>query len=154
MIIISACLAGERCRYTGDGFDFPHLRQLVEEGKALPVCPEVLGGLQTPREPNEIVGGSGFAVLDGKARVLTSAGSDKTREFIRGARAVLRTALDSGVKTAILKERSPSCGSSMIYDGSFNGKRIPGCGCTAALLIRNGISVFSEENYNKNICFD
>lgn len=154
MIIISACLAGESCRYTGDGFDFPALRKLVENGKALAVCPEVLGGLPTPREPNEILGGGGYDVLEGRARVFTSTGSDKTEEFICGARSVLQTALDKGVKAAILKERSPSCGSSMIYDGSFSGKKIPGCGCTAALLIKNGIRVFSEENYAKNICFD
>ncbi|WP_027364474.1 DUF523 domain-containing protein [Desulfotruncus alcoholivorax] len=154
MIIISACLAGEKCRYTGDGFDFPELRKLVDDGKALPVCPEVLGGLPTPREPNEIVGGCGYDVLDGKARVLTSSGSDKTEEFIRGAGRVLHKALVNDVKTAILKERSPSCGSNVIYDGSFSGKKTPGCGCTAALLIRNGISVFSEENYMGNICLD
>lgn len=148
MLIISACLAGERCRYTGDGFDYPALRKLVDEGKAIPVCPEVLGGLPVPREPNEIVGGDGFDVLDGKARVVTSRGADKTAAFMRGAYKVLAVAREYGAGMAILKERSPSCGSTMVYDGTFQGQRIPGSGCTAALLIREGIRVYSEENFS------
>lgn len=147
MIIISACLAGEKCRYCGDGFNYPALRKLVEDGKAVPVCPEVLGGLPVPRAPSEIVGGDGFDVLDGRARVLTDKGADNTDAFLQGAAEVLAVARKTGAHTAILKERSPSCGSSMIYDGTFNGRRIPGCGCTAALLIREGIRVCSEENY-------
>jgi uncharacterized protein YbbK (DUF523 family) len=154
MLIVSACLAGEKCRYTGDGFDCPELRKLVEEGKAVPVCPEVLGGLPVPRDPNEIVGGDGFDVLDGRAWVLTSGGEDKTDVFLRGAGEVLAIARKHGARVAILKERSPSCGSSMIYDGTFSGKKIPGCGCTAALLIREGLRVYSEENYQQNICFE
>lgn len=150
MLIMSACLAGEQCRYTGDGFDYPELRKLVEEGKAVPVCPEVLGGLPVPREPNEIVGGDGFDVLDGRARVITARGEDKTGAFLRGAEAVLAIARKHGARVAILKERSPSCGSGMIYDGTFRGKKIPGCGCTAALLIREGLRVYSEENYRQN----
>jgi uncharacterized protein YbbK (DUF523 family) len=154
MLIVSACLAGEKCRYTGDGFDYPELRKMVEEGKAVPVCPEVLGGLPVPRDPNEIVGGDGFDVLDGRARVLTSGGEDKTNVFLRGAGEVLAIARKHGARVAILKERSPSCGSGMIYDGTFSGKKIPGCGCTAALLIREGLRVYSEENYQQNICFE
>ncbi|MBF7081771.1 DUF523 domain-containing protein [Desulfallas sp. Bu1-1] len=154
MLIVSACLAGEKCRYTGDGFDYPELRKMVEEGKAVPVCPEVLGGLPVPRDPNEIVGGDGFDVLDGRARVLTSRGEDKTNVFLRGAGEVLAIARKHGARVAILKERSPSCGSGMIYDGTFSGKKIPGCGCTAALLIREGLRVYSEENYQQNICFE
>ncbi len=153
LILLSACLAGEKCRYTGDGFDFPELRRLVEEGRALPVCPEVLGGAPVPREPCEIVGGDGFDVLDGRAVVLDVRGKDKTGIFLRGAREVLSAAKKCGVKLAILKERSPSCGSSMIYDGTFSGNKIPGCGCTAALLVREGIRVYSEENYQGNIRF-
>ncbi|SFR07743.1 DUF523 domain-containing protein [Desulfoscipio geothermicus] len=151
MIIISACLAGEKCRYSGDGFDYPELRKLVEEGKAVPVCPEVLGGAPVPRDPNEIVGGDGFDVLDGRARVITNRGEDKTDVFVRGAREVLAIARKNNAQVALLKERSPSCGSNMIYDGTFSGKKIPGCGCTAALLIREGLQVFSEENYSGKI---
>ncbi|AGL03350.1 DUF523 domain-containing protein [Desulfoscipio gibsoniae] len=150
MLIISACLAGEKCRYTGDGFDYPALRKLVEEGKAIPVCPEVLGGLSVPRDPNEIIGGNGFDVLDGKAKVLTNRGVDTTAAFVKGAAEVLAIAQKKGARVAVLKERSPSCGSTMIYDGTFSGRRIPGCGCTAALLVKEGIRVFSEENY-KNL---
>lgn len=147
MLIISACLAGEKCRYTGDGFDYPELRKLVEDGKAIPACPEVLGGAPVPRDPNEILGGNGFDVLDGKAKVITSRGEDKTDIFTRGANEVLAMARKNGAKIAILKERSPSCGSTIIYDGTFSGNKIPGCGCTAALLFREGFKIYSEENY-------
>lgn len=148
-MIISACLVGEKCRYTGDGFDYPALRRLVEEGLAIPVCPEVLGGLPVPRAPSEIMGGNGFDVLDGKAWVKTNQGEDNTAAFIRGAAEVLAVAQKNGACMAILKERSPSCGSKMIYDGTFTNHRIPGCGCTAALLLREGIRVCSEENYDE-----
>lgn len=147
MLMISACLVGQKCRYTGDGFDYPALRRLVEEGLAIPVCPEVLGGLPVPRAPHEIVGGNGFDVLDGKAQVKNDRGVDNTAAFMRGAARVLAVAQKKGVRGAILKERSPSCGSKMIYDGTFTKQRIPGCGCTAALLLREGIRVCSEENY-------
>jgi len=150
MFIISACLVGEICRYSGNGFDnYPELRQLVENGQAIPVCPEVLGGAPVPREPCEIKGGDGFDVLDGRARVFTNYGEDKTDVFLTGARDVLATARRYGARTAILKERSPSCGSSIIYDGSFSGKRVPCCGCTAAILFRAGLDIYSEENYQQ-----
>lgn len=152
MLIISACLAGEKCRYSGDGFDYPEFRKLVKKRKAVPVCPEILGGAPVPRDPNEIINGDGFDVLDGKARVLTNQGEDKTDIFVQGAQKVLKIAQECGAQKAILKERSPSCGSVMIYDGTFSGNKKRGCGCTAALLIRKGIQVYSEENYKKNMC--
>jgi len=153
VLIISACLAGEICRYSGDGFDnYPELRRLVESGRALPVCPEVLGGAPVPRDPCEIKGGDGFDVLDGRARVYTNHGEDKTDVFLAGAGSVLAAARRCGAKAAVLKERSPSCGSGLIYDGSFSGKKVPGCGCTAAMLIRAGLEVCSEENYRQKIC--
>lgn len=154
-LIVSACLAGERCRYSGDGFqEYPELRRLVKEGKAIPVCPEVLGGAPVPRDPCEIRGGDGFDVLDGRARVFSSRGEDKTTVFVRGAAAVLDLARRAGARTAVLKERSPSCGSSAIYDGTFTGAKVPGCGCAAALLLREGLDVYSEENYKRKIYFD
>jgi len=154
MLIISACLVGETCRYSGDGFNkYPELRWLVENGQAIPVCPEVLGGAPVPRDPCEIKGGDGFDVLDGRARVLTNHGEDKTDVFLNGARDVLAAARRYGARTAVLKERSPSCGSSLIYDGSFSGKRVSGCGCTAAILVRAGLDVCSEENYRQKIWF-
>lgn len=153
MLIISACLAGEICRYTGDGIDnYPDLRRLVENGRAVSVCPEVLGGAPVPRDPCEIKGGDGFDVLDGRARVFSSHGEDKTDVFLAGAESVLAAARKCGAVAAVLKERSPSCGSGFIYDGSFAGKKVPGCGCTAAMLIRAGLDVYSEENYRQKIC--
>lgn len=113
----------------------------------LPVCPEQLGGLPTPRPPAEIVGGSGEDVLDGTARVLTCDGIDITDNYLRGAREVLRLAQLAGAQEVILKERSPSCASCEIYDGSFTGKLKAGCGVTTALLRRNGFRVVSDVEY-------
>ncbi len=150
---MSACLAGEKCRYTGDGFDYPELKRLVEEGRAVTVCPEVMGGAPVPRNPCEIKGGNGFDVLEGRAHVFDNRGRDKTSIFIDGATKVLEMARKTGVRVAILKERSPSCGSTEIYDGTFTGNKVPGCGCTVALLLKEGIQVFSEENYSKEHLF-
>lgn len=153
-IMVSACLVGENCRYNAECLEaVPELLRLVEEGRAVPVCPEVMGGAPVPREPCEIRGGDGFDVLDGRARVFDRCGADVTGIFLAGAAAVLDAARRDGVRTAVLKERSPSCGSSMIYDGSFTGKRVPGSGCTAALLAREGIAVYSEENFKQKACF-
>ena len=150
-IVISACLAGKECRYSGDGFDYPDLRRLVEEGCAVPVCPEVAGGLPVPREPCEIRGGDGFDVLDGRARVFDKSGEDRTGAFIDGARQIMEQARRAKARLAVLKERSPSCGSTVIYDGTFSGRRIPGCGCAAAMLYREGLELCSEMNYKMKI---
>jgi uncharacterized protein YbbK (DUF523 family) len=145
MKLVSACLMGVHCRFDGKSSLDKDIKQLVKEGKAVPVCPEQIGGLSTPRLPAEIVGGDGFDVLDGKAKVITIEGEDVTEAFIRGATETLRIAKSVGATEAILKERSPSCGSCMIYDGSFKGQKQAGKGVTAALLKRNGIKVVSEE---------
>lgn len=145
MIIISACLIGCNCRYDEKNNLYPHLAKLVQEGKAIPVCPEQLGGLPTPRPPAEIVGGEGKDVLTGKARVIDVNGNDVTAQFVKGARETLKIAQLIGATSAILKQRSPSCGSEEIYDGSFNKKRIKGRGVTAALLMENGIKVMDED---------
>jgi uncharacterized protein YbbK (DUF523 family) len=121
------------------------IQKLIREGKAIPVCPEQLGGLSTPRNPAEIVGGDGEDVLDGKARVMDRTGKDVTEAFIRGAYEALHLAKAVGAKEAILKEKSPSCGSCVIYDGTFQGKKKAGMGVTAALFQRHGIRVYSEE---------
>ncbi len=118
---------------------------MLKEGKAIPVCPEQLGGLPTPRNPAEIVGGDGDDVLDGKARVIDLEGNDVTRQFLAGAEQALQLAQKVGATVAILKENSPSCGSSHVYDGSFSGNKKPGVGVTAALFRRNGIRVESEK---------
>lgn len=145
MIIVSSCLMGCCCRYDEKDNLKPEIAKLVQEGKGIPICPEQAGGLSTPRPPAEIVGGNGFDVLDGKARVIDINGKDVTQQFIKGARETLKMAQLVGASSAILKQRSPSCGSKEIYDGSFSHKPIPGMGVTAALLMRNGINVLDEQ---------
>ncbi|ASS74468.1 hypothetical protein CIG75_05325 [Tumebacillus algifaecis] len=147
MKVISACLVGCQCRYDGDDNLIPAFQQMVEQGEAVFVCPEQLGGLSTPRPPAEIVGGTGEDVLDGKAKVLTNQGVDVTDQFLKGAQQALKMAQLVGAQEAILKERSPSCGSALVYDGTFSGDKRPGDGVTSALLKRHGIAVFSEETY-------
>lgn len=145
MKLISACLLGCECRYDGGHNRVGKIEEWLRKGEAIPVCPEQLGGLPTPRCPAEIVGGDGFDVLDGRARVVDKEGNDVTEAFIHGAKQALHMAQTAGVRTAILKERSPSCGSSTIYNGTFSKEKRPGMGVTAALLSRHGISVSSEE---------
>jgi uncharacterized protein YbbK (DUF523 family) len=120
------------------------LARWLAEHRIVPFCPEVAGGLGVPRPAAELEGGSGEAVLDGTARVATKDGVEVTAPFLAGASAALATAVASGVRLAILKDGSPSCGSGSVYDGSFSGARRPGRGVTAALLERNGIRVFSD----------
>jgi len=143
MLLISACLAGEKCRYDCKGYDIFHWRKLVTDGLAIPVCPEVLGGLSVPREPCEIVGGDGFDVLAGKARVVTAQGVNMTEAFLRGAFEVLKIIRAKNIREAVLKERSPSCGSRLIYDGTFEKRLRPGYGCTGAVLRREGIKLLA-----------
>jgi len=143
MIIVSACLCGANCKYNGENNLNSSVLKLLAEGKALPICPEQLGGMTTPRPAVEIKGGAGADVLDGNARVVSSSGTDVTENFIRGAREVLSIAKAACVKEAILKAKSPSCGVGFIYDGTFSGRLADGNGVTAELLIRNGIKVTS-----------
>lgn len=145
MKLISACLIGCECRYDQKSCRDEKGVELLAAGEAIPVCPEQLGGLPTPRPPAEIVGGDGFDVLDGRARIVDREGRDVTELYLAGARQALRMAQTVGAKQAILKENSPSCGSSFIYDGTFSGNKLAGVGLTAALLMRNGIEVRSEE---------
>jgi uncharacterized protein YbbK (DUF523 family) len=135
MILVSACLAGFNCRYDGSNHEHIKIVQLVREGKALPVCPEQLGGLTTPRHPAEIAKDS---------RVLTQKGEDCTKQFLLGAEETLRLCHLYNCKVAILKSLSPSCGSNGIYDGTFKKVIIEGDGITAGLLKENGIKVLTE----------
>jgi len=147
MILVSACLVGSNCRYNGGtNFDQNVISKL--EGKRwIPVCPEQLGGLQTPRTPAEIQDGDGAMALVGEAKVKSKNGVDVTENFIKGAKETLYLAQMLGATEAILKERSPSCGSCKIYDGSFQGKPKQGSGVAAALLKQHGIIVKSEEDF-------
>lgn len=146
MILVSSCLVGIEVRYNGTHCLEGRILKLIEENKAIAVCPELLGGLSTPREPAEIVGGDGGDVLDGKAKVVDQLGRDVTEQFLKGAYDTLKKAQEVKATTIILKEYSPSCGSSMIYNGEFKGKKMIGNGVTSALLKRNGFSVISEEH--------
>ncbi|KPN95154.1 DUF523 domain-containing protein [Lysinibacillus sp. ZYM-1] len=146
MILISACLAGLNVRYNGTNSLDEKIQKLMLENKAVTVCPELLGGFSTPREPAEIVGGNGEDVLDGKATVIERSGRDVTELYLKGAYATLQKALEVGATQVVLKENSPSCGSAEIYNGEFNGTKIVGEGVTTALLRRNNIVVLSEEN--------
>jgi len=136
MIIVSGCLADIQCRYDGAAKPCDKVIQLVAEGKAIPVCPEQLGGLTTPRLPAEINGN----------RVIQKDGTDVTGKFERGAREALKLAKLAGATTAILKARSPSCGSGKINDGNFSGRLVDGNGIFADLCIKIGIEVKTEED--------
>ncbi|UFT99404.1 DUF523 domain-containing protein [Radiobacillus kanasensis] len=150
MILVSSCLAGLEVRYNGTHSLDNRISKLVGENKAVTICPELLGGFSTPREPAEIVGGDGEDVLDGKAKVVEKSGNDVTELYIKGAYATLEKAKKINATIVVLKENSPSCGSSMIYNGDFNGKKIVGNGVTSALLKRNGLQVISEEQFVEN----
>ena len=146
MILVSACLAGLKVRYNGTDCLDERIGRLIAEKRAMTICPEVMGGLSTPRDPAEIIGGNGEDVLDGKARVISISGEDVTEAFIKGAYSALKKAQEVGATTVVLKENSPSCGSSMIYNGTFSGEKMAGVGVTTALLRRNGIAVISEND--------
>ena len=144
-VLVSACLAGRRCRFDATGARDDRVEALIQEGRAILVCPEVDGGLGTPRPPAEIVGGDGNDVLEGRARVVTVDGDDVTDAYVEGARRALETARATGATAAILKARSPSCGCGLIYDGSFSRSLREGPGVTAALLEASGMTVLSDE---------
>jgi uncharacterized protein YbbK (DUF523 family) len=139
-ILISACLLGERVRYHGGDARIEHriVRRWNDEGRLVPVCPEVAGGLTTPRPAAEI-----RTTPEGR-RVLTVAGHDVTSAFERGAEAAAAACAADHIRIAILKDGSPSCGSASIYDGSFSGSCVNGEGVTAARLARAGVAIFSE----------
>ena len=145
MKLCSACLLGLECRYDGKSNLEKASEQLLQEfrnGNVIPVCPEQLGGLPTPRIPSEIQGGmSGESVLDGRCKVLDKNREDVTSQFIREAYEVLKIAQSLGVKEYIGVQKSPSCGCGKTYDGTFTKTLIDGDGVTTALLKRNGISV-------------
>lgn len=144
-IVISACLAGVACTHAAVPKTRDWAVRLVAEGRAVPVCPEVAGGLPIPRPASEIVGGEGDDVIDGRARVVSERGEDVTEVYLRGAHKALDAARAAGARLAILKARSPSCGRGAIYDGTFSKALRDGDGVTAAALRREGLAVASDE---------
>ena len=132
-VLISACLLGVCCRYDGASKAYPGIEQLARQHTLVPVCPEQLGGLPTPRPPAERRGD----------RVVTRSG-DVTEQYRRGAEEALKLCKLFGCEAAVLKERSPSCGRGAVYDGTFTGTLTPGDGVTAELLAANGIPVYGE----------
>ena len=133
-ILISACLVGDNCRYDGKNNLNNKIEQLLEKYELIPFCPECEGGLPTPRKPSERLG----------EKVVMVDGHDVSFQFERGAELAFNICLAMKIKTAILKENSPSCGTHKIHDGSFSGKMIDGMGVTAEYLKRKGINVISE----------
>lgn len=154
-VLVSACLLGEQTRY--DGLVLPLSNKIIDELKSIsiiiPFCPEVAGGLSVPRPPAELFCKDGFYVLDHNSGVKTVTGDDVTASFIKGAQKALETAASNNIRAAVLKENSPSCGSTFIYDGTFTKTLKRGKGVTAALLERNGIIVFSEKAIEDALLF-
>ena len=146
-VMVSSCLLGRPVRYAGDAeaCDHPALLRWTADGRIITFCPEVAGGLPTPRPPAEIQEAAGGPrVLRGQARVVDALGADVTAAFVAGARQAALLARAHGVRVAVLKEGSPSCGSGYVYDGSFSGTRVESVGITAAALQDAGVRVFSE----------
>jgi len=147
-LLISACLLGVACNHEGRGSPREVVDELARHYRLVPVCPEVLGGLPTPRAAAELTGGDGADVLAGAegARVVNIAGDDVTAAYRRGAEAAVAVARAVGARRAVLKARSPSCGSAAVYDGTFSRRLVPGRGVTAAALAAAGLEVGSEED--------
>ncbi len=147
MIVISACLVGEKVRYDGNHKLDLFYKNLIDEKKAISICPEIIGGLQVPREPAEIIGGDGYDVWNDQAKVMTVTGRDVTIQFKEGAKRALSIIKDLNADTVILKSDSPSCGSTVIYDGTFTGNKKEGVGVTTALFTLNDINVYDEKTF-------
>jgi len=136
-VLVSACLLGVACRYDGKSVGNDEIVEgLLKCAEIVPFCPEVYGGLTTPRNPAEIIDG----------RVISNAGKDVTDEYVRGAEGALALCRRLGIRCALLKSRSPSCGKGTVYDGTFSGKLREGDGICAKMLSENGINVFSSDN--------
>lgn len=146
MILVSACLAGFNCRYNGKSCYDKEILKLISNGYAIPVCPEILGGLTTPRNPMEIKQNT-----LGKKHVIDKNGKDYTKEIFEGSQECLKIAKLNNVEFAILKSNSPSCGFGKIYNGNFDGCLKKGNGITAELLNKNGIRILNEQNYKEEL---
>jgi uncharacterized protein YbbK (DUF523 family) len=151
MILVSSCLAGQACRYNGSSALVKEIETLIENKETVMVCPELLGGFHTPREPAEIIKGTGMDVINGSARVVELSGKDVTDLYIDGAYKALSIAKEIKATIIVLKENSPSCGSEHIYNGAFSGARIAGEGVTTALLRKHGFVVMSEAQFETKL---
>ena len=140
-ILVSSCLLGMKINYEGKAHPVDELRQLFLSGQAIPICPEVLATMPIPRDRAEIV------MVDGERKVYNEKEEDLTETYALGAQRTMDTARTSGVKIAILKSKSPSCGCGKIYDGTFNSNLVDGDGIATALLKANGIRVITEEDF-------
>lgn len=136
-VLVSACLLGVSCRYDGKSKPNEKIIALKDKYNLIPVCPEIMGGLPTPRIPSEICG----------EKVISENGTDVTKQYRKGAEETLRLAKIFDCKMAILKEKSPSCGYGRIYDGTFSKVLTDGNGITAELLIENGIKILGESSF-------
>ncbi|EOD77904.1 Purine nucleoside phosphorylase [Grimontia indica] len=145
-VLVSACLMGQKVRYDGNDLlqESEAFQRLTQQAEVITFCPEVAGGLPTPRPPAEIDVADGDAVIAGTGKVISVQQLDVTDAFISGARQTLALCQQHGIKIAVLTESSPSCGSSLVYSGEFAGNKIPGHGVTTALLRQHGIKVFSQ----------
>lgn len=155
-VLVSSCLLGLPARYNGEqvACEHPVLRRWQDEGRIVAFCPEVAGGLPTPRPPAEVAEGKGGRlVLAGEAKVIDKTGADVTEPFLRGARLAQDLVRTRQIRIAILKEGSPSCGSSYSYDGTFSHQRLQLAGVTTAALEDAGVRVFSENQLDEAAAF-
>lgn len=150
-VLVSSCLAGNKVRYNASCLSIPEseLFWLKSNTELVIFCPEVSAGLPTPRAPAEIISGKSVDVLDGLANVIGNDDIDVTAQFVNGAENALKLCQAQQIKHAVLADGSPSCGSSKVYDGTFNGIKIDGSGVATALLERNGIKVYSQHTISK-----
>jgi len=153
VILVSACLLGVNTKYNGGNNLHPGVCELLDKAMLVPFCPEQLGGLSTPRAATEIVHGDGNDVLSGCAKVKTKENQDRTEAFIKGAQESLYLARKLKAAGALLKARSPSCGSGCIYAGDFSGAVKTGDGVAAAALKQAGLPVFTEEQFKEFKCW-
>lgn len=151
MYLVSSCLCGINCKYSGGNNLNKKCLELLKEGKVILVCPEQLGGLSTPRLPAEIIGKSENILKDLNIndKIINKDNIDVTKQFLRGAKETLKIAKLYNISKAILKEGSPSCGVNYVYNGSFTGEKIKGRGLTAEILMQNQIEVISDVNFTE-----
>jgi len=146
MILVSACLAGINCNYKGESKPNKKIIELIKKGKAIPICPEQLGGLATPRSGARILSNKGLDIIENRSRLITDDSQDVTDQYLRGAQEILKIIDDFNVLTVILKQGSPSCGNGKTQGGEERRELVQEDGVTVALLKKNGVQVYSEDD--------